>query len=65
MAPGSSAPGPELLGVTYRPDVLDSIAYEVEREHCHGDAVLLSHQTGLTVDRALQERNASREVAQK
>ena len=30
----------------------------VEREHRHGDAVLLGHQAGLAVDRALQERRA-------
>jgi hypothetical protein len=40
----------------YRPDVLDPVACDVERHHHHGDAVLLSHQTGLTVDPALQDR---------
>jgi L-lactate utilization protein LutC len=31
----------------------------VEREHRHGDAVLLSHQPGLAVDRAFQERHVA------
>src|SRR5260370_29577413 len=52
-------PGTELLGVAYYPDVLDPIAGDVEREHRHGDAVLLSHQAGLAVDRALQERHVA------
>src|SRR5258708_20650398 len=52
-------PGPELVGVAYGPDVLDPVASDVEREHRHGDAVLLSHQTGLTVDRTLQERHVA------
>src|SRR2546430_8242586 len=42
-------PGTELLGVAYCPDVLDPVAHDVEREHRHGDAVLLSHQAGLAV----------------
>jgi hypothetical protein len=32
----------------------DPVARDVERVHRHGDAVPLGHQTGLTVDRALQ-----------
>src|SRR6266536_2358291 len=47
-------PGPEFLGVAYCPAALDPVACDVEREHRHGDAVLLSHQTGLAVDRAYQ-----------
>jgi hypothetical protein len=46
-------------GVTYGPDVLDPVASDVEREHRHGDAVLLTDQTGLTVDRTLQERHVA------
>src|SRR5215813_329970 len=52
-------PGTEFLGVAYYPDVLDPVARDVEREHRHDDAVLLSHQTGLTVDRTLQERHVA------
>src|SRR5262249_39175408 len=51
-------PGTQFLGVAYCPDLLDPVAPDVEREHRHGDAVLLSHQPGLTVDRALQDRQA-------
>jgi hypothetical protein len=36
--------------------VLDLVACDIERHHRHGDAILLSHQTGLTVGRALQDR---------
>jgi hypothetical protein len=36
--------------------VLDLLACDVEREHRHGDAVLLSDQAGLAVDCAFQER---------
>jgi len=36
--------------------VLDPVACDVEREHRHGDAILLSDQTGLSVDRTLQNR---------
>jgi hypothetical protein len=36
--------------------VLDPFAHDVERDHCHGDAILLNYQTGLTVDRTLQDR---------
>src|SRR5512133_878050 len=43
-------PGPELVGVAHGPDVGDPVAYHVEREHRHGDAVSLSYQTGLAVD---------------
>jgi hypothetical protein len=39
--------------------VPDPVACDVEREHRHGDAVLLSHQTGLAVDRTLQERHVA------
>jgi hypothetical protein len=35
--------------------VLDPVACDVECVNRHGDAVLLSHQTGLAVDRTLQE----------
>jgi hypothetical protein len=35
--------------------VLDPVACDVERDHRHGDAILLNHQTRLTVDRTLQE----------
>src|SRR6266571_8371408 len=58
----ASARGPrtELLGVAYYPDVLDPVAGDVEREHRHGDAVFLSHEAGLAVDRALVERRVAR-----
>src|SRR5450755_637364 len=52
-------PGPELAGVAYCPDAGDPVSCDVEREHCHGDAVLLGYQAGLAVDRALQERHAA------
>jgi hypothetical protein len=52
----SRRPRSKLLGVPYCPDVLDPVACDVERENRHGDTILLSHQTGLTVDRTLQER---------
>src|SRR5258707_15213289 len=52
-------PATEFLGITYGPDVLDPVASDVEREPRHGDAVLLSDQTGLTVDRTLQERHVA------
>src|SRR5215813_8470051 len=57
---GASArcPWPELVGVADCPDVLDPVARDVKREHRHGDAVLLGHQPGLAVDRALQDRQA-------
>src|SRR5262245_42615362 len=48
-------PGPELLGVEHRPDVLDPVACHVEGQHRRGDAVLLSDQARLAVDRALQD----------
>jgi hypothetical protein len=51
-------PGPELAGVAYGPDVRDPVGSDVEREHRHGDAVELSDQAGLAVDRALQDRHA-------
>src|SRR5215471_15917111 len=51
-------PEPELVGVPYCPDVLDPVPCDVERGHRHGDAVLLSDQAGLAVDRALQDRQA-------
>src|SRR5690348_6237562 len=50
-----SRPGPELFGVAYRPDVLDPVVGDVEREHRYGDAVLLRDQAGLSVDRPLQD----------
>jgi hypothetical protein len=46
----------EFLGVPDRPDALDPVAGDVERAHRHGDAVSLSDQAGLAVDRALQDR---------
>src|SRR6201994_4455693 len=52
-------PGPELIGVAYRPDVRDLVTRDLEREHGHGDAVFLGHQAGLAVDRALQDRQAA------
>ena len=52
-------PGPELVGVAYCPDVRDPVACDVEREHRHGDAVLLGHQAGLAVDRVLQDRHVA------
>src|SRR5215831_11585144 len=52
-------PGTEFLGVAYYPDVLDPVARDVEREHRHGEAILLSHDTGLAVDRTLQERHVA------
>ncbi len=52
-------PGAELVGVADGPDVLDPVAVDVEREHRHGDAVLLGYQAGLAVDRALQDRHVS------
>jgi len=39
--------------------VLDPVASDVEREHRHGDAVLLSDQAGLAVDGAFQEHNVA------
>src|SRR5215469_11997597 len=50
-------PGPELVGVEYCPDVPDPAARDVERQHRPGDAVQLSDQARLTVDRALQDRH--------
>jgi hypothetical protein len=38
--------------------VPDPVACDPERVHRHGDAVPLSHQTGLTINRTLQERHA-------
>lgn len=49
-------PGAELLGVAYCPNALDPIAHDVECADRHCDAVDLGHETGLTVDRALQDR---------
>src|SRR5215472_8572291 len=51
-------PRPELVGVEYGPDVLDPAARQVECVHRHGDAVPLSHQAGLAVDAAFQDRQA-------
>jgi hypothetical protein len=48
--------GRSFLGVAYYPDVLDPVAGDIEREHRHGDAVLLRDQAGLAVDRTLAER---------
>src|SRR6516165_6379880 len=53
-----SSPWPELLRVAYGPDMADLVACDIEREHRHGDAVLLAHQAGLAVDRALHDRQA-------
>ena len=36
--------------------MLDPVTCDVEREHRHGDAILLSHQTGPNVDSTLQNR---------
>ncbi len=44
------------FGVPYYPDALDPVARDVARQHRHGDAIKLGHQTGLTVDRTLQDR---------
>src|SRR5204863_53854 len=52
-------PGAELIGVAHRPDVRDLVVRDLEREHGHGDTVLLGHQAGLAVDRALQDRQAA------
>jgi len=52
-------PGAEFVGVAYYPDVLDPVACDLEREHRHGDAVLLGHQAGLAVDGAFQERHVA------
>jgi hypothetical protein len=52
----ASRPRPELLRVAYCPDVLDPVAGDVERDHYHGDAILLSRQAGLTVDGTFQDR---------
>ena len=38
----------------------DSATCDVERKYRHGDVVLLSHQPGLAVDRAFQERHVAR-----
>src|SRR5207248_5020098 len=57
--PSARRPGPELIGVAYRPDVRDLVVRDLEREHGHGDTVLLGHQAGLAVDRALQDRQAA------
>src|SRR6201991_4209285 len=45
---GSARPGPELFGVAHRPDLPDPTAAEGEREHRHGDSVVLQHQTRLS-----------------
>jgi hypothetical protein len=39
--------------------VLGPVACDVECEHRHGDAVLLSNQPGLAVYRAFQERGVA------
>ena len=52
-------PSTEFLWVAYYPDVPAPVACDVEREHRHGDAALLSYQPGLTVDRAFQERHVA------
>ena len=36
--------------------MLDPVVCHVERHHHHGEPILLSHQTGLTVDGTLQDR---------
>jgi hypothetical protein len=56
-------PEAEFLGVEYRPDVLDPAACHVERIHRHGDAISLSYQAGLTVDRTLEERHGGGRLA--
>src|SRR6202042_3965254 len=55
----SGPPGPELVGVANRPDVRDPVASDIERDHGHGDAVLLGDQAGLAVDHALQDRQVA------
>src|SRR6266536_4534895 len=53
----SARPGPELFGVrSCRGVLLDPVASDIERQHHRGDALLLSHQAGLAVDRTLQDR---------
>src|SRR5260370_793197 len=52
-------PRPEFLGVAYGPDVLDPGACDLEGEHRHGDAVLLSDQAGLAVDGPFEERSVA------
>src|SRR5215510_12151171 len=52
-------PGTQLLWVAYGPDVPYPVPCDLEREHRHGDAILLSHQPWLAVDRALQERGVA------
>jgi hypothetical protein len=59
VEPSATRPGPEFLVVAHYPDVPDPAACDVEREHGHGDAVLLSYQPGLAVDRAFQERHVA------
>jgi hypothetical protein len=44
--------------------VLDPVACEVEREHRHDDAVQLGDQSGLAVDRALQDRHGAMAAGQ-
>lgn len=58
QARSACRPGTKLAGVAYCPDVPDAIACDVEGEHRHDDAVLLSDQAGLAVDCALLERQA-------
>jgi hypothetical protein len=45
-----------VLRVVYGPDMPDPVAGDLEREHRYGDAVLRGDQAGLSVDRALQDR---------
>ena len=40
--------------------MLDPVVCDVERDHRHGDAIKLGHQTRLTVDGSLQHRQVGR-----
>jgi hypothetical protein len=57
--PSARSPRTELVGVAYDPDALDPVAGDIEREYRHDCAVLLSHQAGLAVDRALEKRRVA------
>src|SRR5262249_27871389 len=49
-------PGPEFLGVEYRPDVPDPVACDIESQDRQGDSGLLRHQAWLTVDCTFPDR---------
>src|SRR5690606_23757103 len=44
-----------LVGIEDRPDALDPVAYDVERQHRYGHAAQLSDESGLPANRALNE----------